>query len=211
MESAVIVKSKETADAFALLGITAQVEGSTSDGGGEDVNLMKSEIDTLKKAVADKDDEIARLKESSTTGGDSLVKADIDKKFAAIGLISMSIVDGLNNLQKSLDGVNESTAEAINDLREELDTIAKASVGRRSLGGEAIPAAFETGSDGRKALSKSAHIREITSKLDELSQSEDSATAEMYADASMRYEVSRSLTKAVVDDLAKSHGITITE
>lgn len=202
------VKDQATADSFKALGIDAIVKGATAPA-GDDVVKLKEQIDTLTKAVTDKDAEIETLKKSSGTGDNK----DLDAKFVAIGTIQKGIVDQLGELKAQMEGVTTTVEEKLTKAVEDITAIANESAGRKSTGnggGAPIKKAFEVDEkSGKKKLSKAIHQREIETLLGELSEAPD--TKKHYTDAVMRYESSRSLTKATITDLYDNHDIEIVD
>lgn len=210
-----IVKSQQLVDAFKSLGIAATLEGG--DGGTPDeLSVLKGQVDTLTKAVEDKDREIQTLKESSgTTGSGDLMKSEVLEQFSALGLITKTVLERVSSTADEVADIRKSFEDEIADLKSEISTIADNPI-RRSLNtqDQGISKAFTVDEKtGKKTLSKGAHGKVIVELLDSLSESEalDDVTKGMYSDAAVRFETSRALNANVINDLRENHDIVITD
>ena len=218
-EKTVIVKSQEQADAFKALGFKdVQIEGASGGGSGEgddSLEVLKAKVADLEKAVGDKDTEINTLKKAVEEGGgsgldsDAIIKA-FDSKFQSLGVIQKSIMDSIGDMRTEVEELVKGVQDEVSDMKSEIDRIGEADHGRRSLGGEPVQKAFTLDDrTGLKQLSKSQHGKAIIDLFDELSGSANDDTAELYSDATVRFETSGEITKAVIDDLAANHDIAI--
>lgn len=207
MENKVIVVDQKTADAFKALGIDAIVKGSDV-APSADVELLKGQIDTLTKSLADTTSELETIKKGGA-GADVLTKAHVDTLMGAVATISKSVLDTVTSLSGTVTDLQKSTAEKLESIETELQTIGHAEVGRRTLDkGAVVKKAFELDEkSGKKVLSKSKHVKDIINLLDGLADNKE--TAPVYGDATVRFETSRQITKAVEADLFENHDIQI--
>lgn len=211
MSKTVEVKDQKTADALKNIGIDAVVKGQPAS---DDAVKLKEQVDTLTKAITEKDVKIAELEKGTGTTPDALSKAIIEK-LDALGVTQKFVVEQVTEVTSSVGDMVKSVTEAIATMKGDIDKIATETDGRKSTSGgngaSTIKKAFEVDAkSGKKRLSKAIHGREIDQLLGALSESND-ANKELYTDAAMRFEASREITKSVLNDLNINHDIEIVD